>query len=94
MAQLIYSCAKCALLYRMSQKNEPLFVKYFLGDYKLKIIETLNSNTYTVIQVYSFTVHFYIISTNLVANYASIAKLKKDISKNLVSQEIYSRHSK
>ena len=90
MTQLIYSCAKCALLYRMSQKNEPLFVMYFLGDYKLKIIETL----YTVIQVYSFTVHFYIISTDLVANYASIAKLKKDISKNLVSEKIYSRHSK
>ena len=70
MTQLTYSCAKCASLYQMSQKNEPLFVKYFLGDYKLKIIETQY-----------FTVHFYIISTNLVANYVSIAKLKKTFQK-------------
>ena len=47
MAGLIYSCATCALLYWVSQKNEPLFVKYRLGDYKLKIIEILC----TVIQV-------------------------------------------
>ena len=45
--RLIYLCVTCALLYRVSQKNEPLFVKYFLGDYKLKIIEIL----YIVIQV-------------------------------------------
>ena len=51
MTRLVYSCANCALVYRVSQKNEPLFVKYFLGDYKLKIIEILH----TVIQVYSFT---------------------------------------
>ena len=66
MTQLTYPCAKCASLYQMSQKNEPLFVKYFLGDCKLKIIETQY-----------FKVHFYIISINLVANYVSIAKLKK-----------------
>ena len=53
-------------VYRVSQKNEPLFVKYFLGDYKPKIIEIL----YTVMQE-----HFYI-SKKMVANYASIAKLK------------------
>ena len=67
MTQLIYLCAS---LYRMSQENEPLFVKYILGDYKLKVIETQY-----------FAVHFYIISTNLVANYASIAKLKKMFQK-------------
>ena len=54
----------------MSQKNEPLFVKDFCDDYILKTFEIL----YTVIQEYSL--HFYIISENLVANYASIAKLK------------------
>ena len=64
MTQPIYSCAECASLYRLSQKNEPLFVKCFLSDYKLKIIETQY-----------FTVHFYIVSTNMVANYTSIAKL-------------------
>ena len=56
MTRLIYSCANCALLYRVSQKNEPFFVKYFLNDYKLKITEIL----YTVIQVYSLP--FYVIS--------------------------------
>ena len=70
MTQLIYSYANCALLYRMSQKKEPLFVKYFLGDYKLKIIEIL----YTVIQVYSL--HFHVISKNLIASDVSTAKLK------------------
>ena len=70
MTRLIYSCANCALLYRVSLKNEPLFVKYFLGDYKLKIIEIL----FTAIPIYSL--HSYIISKNLVASYASIAKLK------------------
>ena len=70
MTQLIHSCANCALLYRVSQKNQLLFVKYFLGDYKLKIIEIL----YTVIQVYSL--HFYVLSKNLVASYAIIAKVK------------------
>ena len=75
MTRLIYLCADCALLYRMFQKNEPLYSKYFLGDYKLKIIEIL----YTVIQVYSL--HFYVISKNLVARYASIAKLEKMFQK-------------
>ena len=49
------------------RKNEPLFVKY---DYKLKIIEILC----TVIQVYSL--HFYVISKNLVARYVGIAEIK------------------
>ena len=30
-------------VYRLSQKNNPLFAKYFLGDYELKIIEILHS---------------------------------------------------
>ena len=67
--QLIYSCANSALLYWMSPKNEPLLVKYCLRDYKLKIIENLCT---------LFSSHFYIMSKNLVANYASrpIAKLR------------------
>ena len=70
MTRLIYSCANCALLYQMSPKNEPLFVKYFFGDYTLKIIEIL----FTAIQVYFL--HFYVIFKNLVTSYASMAKLK------------------
>ena len=48
-------------------KNELLFLRHFLGD-KFQIIEIL----YTVIQVYYL--HFNIISEQLVATYASIAK--------------------
>ena len=69
------------------RKNEPLFVKYFVGDCKLKIIEIL----YTVIQVPVYYLHSYIISKKLVANYASIAKLKMIYiynSKNSISQAI------
>ena len=72
MTQLIYSCANCTLLYRVSPKNEPLFVrsKYFLSDYKFKIIKIL----YTVIQAYYL--YFHVISKKLIASYVSIANLK------------------
>ena len=64
---------------RCPRKNKPLFVKYFLCDYELKIIEILY--IYTVIQVYTqqglaYCLYFYIMSKKLVANYASIAKLE------------------
>ena len=68
------------LLYRMSQKNEPLFVMYFRSDYKLKIIET------------PYTVSKYILCSTLLHNMYKLGcklskycRIKKDVSKNLVS---------
>ena len=58
-------------------KNELLLVKYFLSGYELKVIEIL----YTVIQEYSL--HFYAISKNLVASYASIVQLQMIFQKIL-----------
>jgi len=65
-----------------TRKDEPLFVKDFLLAINPKFIKIL----YIVIQVYFL--HFCIVSKKLVANYASIDKLKMKYQKIQYHEQI------
>ena len=60
---------RALLIYLVYQKNEPLFVKNFLGHNETEFIKILHAVTSGYYQ------HFYKVSKRSVANYVSIVKL-------------------